>query len=74
MNFPRFSGQQSLTKSGEVQQKLIQLVKTHEKLKHVLHFELYYLPQLKDYYRKFDFTDETDDIELLRCKIFTNHK
>ncbi len=48
-------------------QKLIQLVKTHEKLKHVLHFELYCLPELKDYYRKFDFTDDIDGIELLRC-------
>lgn len=48
-------------------QKLIQLVKEHESLKNVTHFELYCLPELKAFYKQFNFTDELNGIELLRC-------
>lgn len=47
--------------------KLMQLVKDHKKLKQVTHFELYCLPELIDYYKQFDFSEEIGGIKLLRC-------
>lgn len=46
--------------------QLIALAKTHEKLKHVRHFELYCLPELKDFYAQLGFSDDLDGIALLR--------
>lgn len=46
--------------------RLISLVNNHTDLKHVSHFELYCLPELKDLYKKFEFSDELDGIQLLR--------
>lgn len=47
--------------------KLMGLVKNHEKLKGVTHFELYCLPELIDFYKRFEFSEEIGDIKLLRC-------
>jgi len=46
--------------------QLISLVKNHSDLTRVSHFELYCLPELKEFYQQFDFTDEIDGIQLLR--------
>ncbi len=46
--------------------KLIHLVKSHEAIKDVPHFELYCLPELRDFYRSCGFTDDINGIELLR--------
>lgn len=47
--------------------KLMGLVKNHEKLKGVTHFELYCLPELINFYKRFEFSEEIGDIKLLRC-------
>lgn len=46
--------------------QLIKLIKNHSDLNRVSHFELYCLPELKEFYKQFDFTDEIDGIQLLR--------
>jgi|SRR5690554_189773 len=46
---------------------LINLVKSHEKLCKVTHFELYGLPELLPFYEKHGFTTEVGGIALLRC-------
>jgi len=48
--------------------KLMSLVKAHEKLKNVKHFELYCLPELEGFYKQFEFSGEIDGIQLLRYK------
>lgn len=48
--------------------KLMSLVKDHEKLKNVKHFELYCLPELEGFYKQFEFSAEIDGIQLLRYK------
>ena len=48
--------------------KLMSLVKNHEKLKDVKHFELYCLPELESFYNQFEFSGEIDGIQLLRYK------
>jgi predicted GNAT family N-acyltransferase len=48
-------------------QKLMHLVKSHEKLKNIIHFELYCLPELKGFYKQFNFSEEIGGVELLRC-------
>ncbi len=47
--------------------KLLNLVKNHEKLKNITHFELYCLPELKSFYEQLGFSNENGGIELLRC-------
>jgi len=47
--------------------RLINLVKNHEKLKDIFHFELYCLPEHKIFYEKFNFADESGNLKLLRC-------
>ena len=42
------------------------LVKTHEKLIKVKHFELYCLPELEGFYKQFEFSNEIKGIQLLR--------
>ena len=54
-------------RSQKLGKKLMHLVKNHEKLKDVVHFELYCLPEHKDFYKQFNFSDEISGIELLRC-------
>lgn len=47
--------------------KLMRLVKNHTELKEVTHFELYCLPELVDFYKQFEFSEEMGGIKLLRC-------
>ncbi|MGF1681581.1 GNAT family N-acetyltransferase [Photobacterium makurazakiensis] len=46
--------------------ELMQLVKTHDKLKKVKHFELYCLPSMEDYYNSFGFSTEVGGVRLMR--------
>ncbi len=48
-------------------QQLMGLVKNHESLKKVKHFELYCLPDMEDFYKKFEFSTEVGGIKLMRC-------
>jgi len=43
------------------------LIKTHEKLKKVKHFELYCLPEMEAYYSSFGFSTDVGGIKLMRC-------
>ena len=47
--------------------KLMRLVRNHEKLKDVTHFELYCLPELIEFYKQYEFSEEIGGIKLLRC-------
>ena len=49
--------------------KLLALIKSHEKLQNVKHFELYCLPNMFDFYAKHGFTTDTGEMQLMR---FTN--
>lgn len=49
--------------------KLISLVKAHERLKKVKHFELYCLPEMESFYAKHGFSSEVGGIQLMRCSI-----
>lgn len=46
--------------------KLLSLIKTHERLQRVKHFELYCLPEMFDYYAKHGFSTEVGDVHLMR--------
>jgi len=50
-----------------VGQKLINLVKNHQKLQKVKHFELYCLPEMEEFYESFGFSAEVGGIKLMRC-------
>ena len=47
---------------------ILNLIKTHKELEKVKHFELYCHPDLVEFYAKFGFSSDIDDIVLLRCK------
>lgn len=47
--------------------KLVNLVKNHQKLSNVKCFELYCLPELTDFYDKHNFTTDVGNISLMRC-------
>jgi predicted GNAT family N-acyltransferase len=47
--------------------KLMHIVKNHEQLKAVKHFELYCLPEMEEFYKSFGFTNDIDGIQLMRC-------
>lgn len=47
-------------------QQLLQLVKSHDKLRNVRHFELYCLPELYGFYRKYGFSENVGEIRLMR--------
>ena len=49
--------------------RLISLVKNHERLKLVRHFELYCLPEMLSFYKKHGFSTDVGEIKLMR---FTN--
>jgi predicted GNAT family N-acyltransferase len=51
-------------------QRLMDLVKNHEKLRTVKQFELYCLPEMEDFYSSFGFTTEVGGIKLMRCNNF----
>lgn len=46
--------------------ELISLIKSHEKLQRVKHFELYCLPEMYDFYAMHGFTTDTGEIRLMR--------
>ena len=48
-------------------QKLMRLIKGHEQLKDVKHFELYCLPEMEAFYESFDFNTDIGGIKLMRC-------
>jgi predicted GNAT family N-acyltransferase len=48
-------------------QQLMTLVKSHEKLTKIKHFELYCLPELETFYSSFGFSSEVGGIKLMRC-------
>jgi len=47
--------------------KLMSLVRSHEELSEVPHFELYCLPGMNDFYAKQGFTTDIGHIPLMRC-------
>ena len=47
-------------------QKLMNLVKSHEKLKKVKHLELYCLPEMEAFYSSFGFSTDVGGIKLMR--------
>ncbi|MEW6998148.1 GNAT family N-acetyltransferase [Colwelliaceae bacterium BS250] len=48
-------------------QKLMSIVKNHEKLQSVKHFELYCFPEMEAFYESFGFTADVGGIKLMRC-------
>jgi hypothetical protein len=48
-------------------QRVLALIKSHEKLRDVCHFELYCLPALYEFYRKYGFSEDVGEIHLMRC-------
>ncbi len=46
--------------------RLVGLVRDHEKLRSVRHIELYCLPELVPFYSRFGFTDQVGGIQLMR--------
>ena len=47
---------------------LMSLIRNHQELKHVKHFELYCLPELFGFYEKHGFSKDVDDIRLMRLE------
>lgn len=47
---------------------LMTLIKNHQDLQQVKHFELYCLPEMFDFYEKYDFSTDTDEIRLMRFR------
>jgi len=48
-------------------QKLLALVKNHEQLMQVKHFELYCLPEMEAFYQRLGFSTDVGGIKLMRC-------
>ena len=48
-------------------QKLMNIVKSHQQLQNVKHFELYCFPEMEAFYESFGFTTDVDGIKLMRC-------
>lgn len=46
--------------------KLLQLIRTHESLRHVKHFELYCLPDMLPFYERHGFSHDVGDVRLMR--------
>ena len=55
------------SRGSGIGERLIDLVKVHKKLRGVMHFELYALPELVPFYKKHGFTTEVGGIVLMRC-------
>ena len=49
-------------------QHLLELIKSHEKLSRVLHFELYCLPEMSDFYAAHGFSLNVDGVQLMRLR------
>jgi len=48
-------------------QKMMALIKNHERLKKVKHFELYCLPEMESFYSSLGFSTDIGGIKLMRC-------
>jgi len=48
-------------------EKLMSLIKCHDKLKNVKHFELYCLPEMEAFYSRLAFSTDVGGIKLMRC-------
>ena len=48
-------------------EKLMQAIKSHEKLARVKSFELYCLPEMFAFYERHGFSSDVADIKLMRC-------
>jgi len=55
-------------RARDLGKKLMDLVKNNVQLKDVTHFELYCLPELIEFYKQFEFSEEIGGIKLLRCQ------
>jgi len=47
--------------------RVIRLIKDHELLRNVRHFELYCLPELYGFYKRYGFSEDLGEIRLMRC-------
>ncbi len=47
---------------------LMSLIRSHERLADVTHFELYCLPEMSDFYARHGFTTDVGNIQLMRCR------
>ena len=47
---------------------LVSLIRNHQDLKHVKHFELYCLPEMFSFYEKHGFSEDVGDIKLMRLE------
>jgi len=54
-------------RGGGLGQKIMGLIKNHERLKQVKNLELYCLPEMESFYSSFDFSTEVGGIKLMRC-------
>jgi len=48
--------------------RLMDLVQTHPRIRDVRHKELYCLPEMVPFYRRWDFSEETGGVTLMRCE------
>lgn len=55
------------SRGNGVGQRLMDLVKNHDELQKVKHFELYCLPEMEAFYSNFGFSTDIDGIKLMRC-------
>lgn len=47
--------------------RLMELIRGHRELSNVKHFELYCLPEMFEFYRRYGFSEDVGDIKLMRC-------
>jgi len=52
---------------------LIETVKAHPDIRHVQHFELYCLPELRNFYQQFGFSEDVNGMGLMRY-VNTRHR
>ena len=54
-------------RSSGLGQTLMDLVKSHDRLQKVKHFELYCLPEMEGFYARLGFSTDVGGIHLMRC-------
>jgi Acetyltransferase (GNAT) family len=57
----------TVERSSGLGERVIRLIKDHDQLRNVRHFELYCLPELYGFYRRFGFSEDVGEIRLMRC-------
>ncbi|RHW74689.1 GNAT family N-acetyltransferase [Colwellia sp. RSH04] len=55
------------SRSQGLGQQLITLMKNHQQLREIKHFELYCFPEMETFYQQFGFSDDINGIKLMRC-------